>query len=479
MTAYPADVLHIPEWRELLRDAPLTRAELFRHVLILGETGSGKTRSGVLPLLRAILAAASNEEDAPAMLLIDPKHELVDEVAQVLAHRGDGRHSVIRACSTRETRIWAFESIRLQDCTPDVFSARLMVLRRRKTTSHNGNSDFFETQAENLLRTLFAIDRDIAQHSENATEALATYYDMLAHTLARLVGADAASLLAYDPDNYLQGHFQLLNLLSLSSGVSTQPDVASIRQELLAQIVHTARVLGASPLDGVYLASLGTLAEETFTSVIASTNNVLRLAASPDLAERVSLNPFEPPRGGYLSAERAMATGAIVAYAPDGNADLQVTVGKLLKTRFFEATFRRTDRRRPFYYVCDEFQRYITNDPESGEQSYLDRCRAYGAGCILATQSISSLAYALATDSSADAGADGPALEVLLGNTGTKLFFRSTDPALKSRLIASLPEPPVAGRPHVAQVRPPTTLQVGECYYLRSNGSWGRAAARL
>ena len=82
-------------------------------------------------------------------------------------------------------------------------------------------------------------------------------------------------------------------------------------------------------------------------------------------------------------------------------------------------------------YVADEAHRFITSDPVHGEQSYLDCCRAYGGACLLATQSLASLAHALAHGASAPAAND-PALSVLWSNCATKIAFRSTDSDLAS-----------------------------------------------
>ena len=120
-----------------------------------------------------------------------------------------------------------------------------------------------------------------------------------------------------------------------------------------------------------------------------------------------------------------------------------------------------------------EFQRFISADPSSGEQSFLDRCRAFRVICVLSTQGLSSLSYALKTSSRTRAPED--AINVLLTNTGNKFFFRNTDDIIQSRLIGLIPEPSVEGKPHLIRVRPASTLGVGEAYYgsvRRKLGSW-------
>ena len=52
----------------------VTRENLCRHTLILGETGSGKTKSGILPVLAGM--THSTNDTVSCALVIDPKKEL-------------------------------------------------------------------------------------------------------------------------------------------------------------------------------------------------------------------------------------------------------------------------------------------------------------------------------------------------------------------------------------------------------------------
>ena len=98
---------------------------------------------------------------------------------------------------------------------------------------------------------------------------------------------------------------------------------------------------------------------------------------------------------------------------------------------------------------------------------------------MLATQSVASLRYALAQASGDGAQGSEAALEIMMANCGTKLFFRSTDVSTQERLQKLLPAAPVQGRPHVAQVRPASTLRTGESYALLSDGGWQRRIIRI
>ena len=61
---------------------------------------------------------------------------------------------------------------------------------------------------------------------------------------------------------------------------------------------------------------------------------------------------------------------------------------------------------------------------------------------------------------------------MLLNNTGTKLFFRSTDGRTQAQVGALCPHPQSGHK--VTDVRPPMTLKPGECYAVLADGRFER-----
>jgi hypothetical protein len=282
--------------------------------------------------------------------------------------------------------------------------------------------------------------------------------------------------LAYNPDIYLAHLFTLLNLSATYHHDNTpQSDIV-----LSAYLAVMRRFKVDLPQEISTLQGLNTLAPQTYSSVIAIVNGILTELSSPEFAQHISLNPYEaPPAEKWLSVREMMDEGTVVVYTPGENTTLSNLVGRCMKRMFFGFVFRRTNMIRPFVYIADEAQRFLTSDPESGEASFLERCRAFRGICVLATQSIASLRYALEAQDSSTSAEGRFALPMLLNNIGSFLYFRSSDQETQQRLYQMLPAPSRPDRPHVITVRPISTLKVGEAYYLFSGGQMGRGQITL
>ena len=452
--------LHVPEWSPL-GCAQVTAAEVGRHIFIVGETGSGKTESAIRPLLRAVAHCAPDSSTlSPSLLLIDPKAELASTLLEHATAAGEPGRVIRFGDGGPRLHFFALsDPLRLEprDAVRRILEISTSYLAERYRT----RSAFFVQAAERFLTATVALD--FALYRAGGVSRQHAFWRELGQKLESAgMGAD----LLYDPAIYLRHHEKLHQMIALSSG-SVINSIHEICKRFEVPTAVTRAIRGIDELP-----------DETRVCVIETLANILSDAASPAVARHVWLSPFQaPPAELCLEAQDAMDTGAWVVYTPTENSDAAVYVGRALKSAFFQATFRRIRIERPFFYFCDEFQRFITGDPISGEQSFLDRCRAYRAICVLATQTVASLQYALAREEAP--GGTGPALDTLLANTATKLTFRTTDPETRRWLEQVIPEPPIDGRRHVVRVRPPATLSTGECYIVRSNGSWGRGQVKL
>ena len=179
------------------------------------------------------------------------------------------------------------------------------------------------------------------------------------------------------------------------------------------------------------------------------------------------------PTVDFCAAVDAEGGPTIFVLQPEDNGG-DTMIAKAIKGAFFEAVLSSPARRERgadmplVFYVADEFHRFITSDETHGEQSFFDRARSYGAGCVVATQAVSSVVHSLSV---AREPAVGTAVKLLLVNTGTKMIFRSTEADVRNLLDSISPG---TGPNRVTTLRPPSSLRPGECYASLPDGRFER-----
>lgn len=460
-------------WTELGIDR-VEASAMSRHFLILGETGSGKTASGVKPLLRSILSYESSDPDAAAaVLVIDPKSELFEFVNEVMPQRVGGK-AVCLDLEKDEYRLHLFEGTETRSLTAhDVLDEALPLSESMFKSVSNTKEAYWNEHARSTIEGVLGVLLHCARNQKTDfwTELTQTmrskeWIDGAAKgeppraTLAESIESYA---LKYDPDNYF---LPLKQFFTLS---------VSWQEACWSAFKSTCNRLGVPVRLSSFADAMVGMPGNQYGSVTSMAALFLTDLASHDLVRHVSLNPIEAPEN-RLCIEDAIEHGSVLIYSPGDNSFVSDAIGRLIKGKFFTATFGRSNKTRPVAYVCDEFQRFITGDPESGEQSFLDRCRAYRAVCVLATQSIASIKKGL--HESGELFVDD-CVSIILNNTGTKLFFRNTDIETQSRLLQLIPSNPMPRGAHLLGARPVSTLKIGECYFLSSDGSWGRGRIAL
>ena len=133
-----ADVhwFEVPEWRSAFPGGKVDERHLRRHTLILGETGSGKTRSAILPAL----AAAYRSPRVGVGLIIDPKRELGGFLQEWSADRtGTFRKRLVRITGDRTfIDIMSGEKWSIEELLRDnrYWSAARRILQRVSTLTH-------------------------------------------------------------------------------------------------------------------------------------------------------------------------------------------------------------------------------------------------------------------------------------------------------------------------------------------------------
>jgi hypothetical protein len=151
-------------------------------------------------------------------------------------------------------------------------------------------------------------------------------------------------------------------------------------------------------------------------------------------------------------------------------------VGRMLKRSFFKYCYKRQNINRPMAYFVDEAHRFITGDRETGEHSFVDRCRSFNVMCFFASQSIQSLNSAIAAQSGSQYQDN---VKILLSNTATKYFFGSSDTTTQNYIEQIVQRPPRSDLPSVAEVRPLSSLSIGECYKFSFDGTFDILSHKL
>jgi len=531
-----------PEWQEIGM-GNIGKNELFRHFLFMGETGSGKTKSGILPLCRL---AFDNEgpygHAKSAGLVVDPKSELGDQIEQMQGVNS-AKHLIRIKSNGSGPVLWHFEQKPLDGLGATEISEHLLSTSDSFSSQITDSKDsFWIYAAKNLLTSLITIDLTLWSHpngkktenirtfwkafssvialSENLSETKQSFADAnqetgvlklqaLFETFKREIREHKFSpefieeLLQcqeahkwplatdYRPDNYIEHLWQMLGtsmkgisvrLKAITAPVYNAPaDAQSYQLFWLFFIGFT----GSWNIDGKavfnrsqtnYFYQFTNMADSTYSSIFAVYSSFVSELCLPEFCSRISLNPFEAPRQ-QLKVKECINKAKIVIYEPQADSSVTAIIGRTIKSAFFSELLTKERLNNPsaipFFYICDEFQRFITRDRESGEQSLLDRCRAYNVCCGLATQSIASLRHVYPSE------AGHQAIKILMINTGNKLFFRTIDNETDSILSMMLPHPSRPGKPHVLRVRPLASLKPGECYYLLSNSTCGRGQINI
>ena len=512
----------VPEW-ESIQMGTVSDSEITRHFMFLGETGSGKTVSGIQPLCR--LAFSGNEVMPSSGLVIDPKSEIGDYISRLLGVQSKKR--LIRIKSDKPSPVlWQFENISIEGRNGKSLMEDIMIF----SDSYNGqkestNERFWVDNSSQIISAIISIDVALFNHTNrpgarNIEQFWNNFYTCLEVVRAESGAGGSGILLTalknrqfpscmlsclfknssdeytrrflrssvYKKENYL---LHVSRLMEVSNFLGTGLESAN---SLLAQScggrdhnyfwTFFMVFLEAYTIDGIHLLADQTtcfrqftcMEDGTYSSIVAVFNSLVTEFIDNEFCGKVSINPFEGPES-MLSSREVIEKGQIVVYEPGLVTSVTACIGKVLKAGFFKVLLvperLNNQKTRQFFYICDEFHRFVTHDEQSGEQSFLDRCRAYRVCCGLATQSLSSLRYAFPGEKG------NHAINIIVTNTGTKLFFRSTDPGTTGTLMDLIPEPYNKERPHVVRVRPPATMQPGECYYVLVNGRVGRGQVKI
>ncbi len=415
------------------------------NILSVGGTGSGKTTATVLPLLDGLLRYRLTDGTHAAVLVIDPKAELLPRVQKTLAELGEADRLVVIGDGTAPIAYFPPGS----PLSPTERLEKLKVFDPEGNTTGDRNS-YWRCIGHAFLRDLVQVE---AKYFWATGQRL---FQQLSDELKLPRQGNAWATLR-----------EVLGFARLSS-----QSLRRVSALLLGHCEDAGLDLGTEARAlAAYTGDTGLI--EQFNFVLMSGLDTLGAAlANPDTASLVDFDVVADSQHPRTDVAALMDAGRVVVFQPQPREGHRVAA-MALKSKWYEAVFARQNLQRPVGIVIDEAQQFLTNDEESGEQNFLDRCRAYRCITLLATQSLASLRYRFGSNEAAR-----NALDIIVANCPSKFILRNTDGETLHWLREQIPPPSLPGR-HIVEARPPSGLKRGEAYYLLADGTWGRSRASL
>lgn len=413
------------------------------NALAIGSTGSGKTVSFVMPALNSMLAYRLAGDKTASLLVIDPKVELLGGVEDKLTALGErARLIVVGQCDP----ISYFQDSDGLTVTDRFEKVKSFVA----VSSPHANDNRWQLFAEQLILAFLKDDQQFANVCQLP----------LLESVAALVTGEA---------QYLERNqwVALRKLLLLG-----MEDPVNLRHISDVYDVLTFGV-GMTRIDRPFSRYIALKDGDQFFYNARGALTVVDGLGSADIEHLMDFSVRRHLKKGHRTeVAEFIESGRVIVFQPAQTATHDL-VGAALKSLFFRSVMERQDMQRPMGYFCDEFQRFITADPDTGEHTFLDRCRAYRVNCFLATQSMAALMAATGRDGNSFSSS----LDSILVNTPTKLCFRTTDALAVVTMKSFIPRDPQSEQ-HVLNFRPPSSLLVGE-YYFAIGHQWGRTRYQL
>ncbi len=406
----------------------------------LGGTGSGKTHSFGRPLLDAMLHYRLPDGKTYSILVVDPKAELLTSVTKTLEQLNE-----------RE---------------------RLLVLGQCPPISYFSDSDSYSTSDRFEKLSSFAggspANKDDDKWHRFALNLIQSFLldDQSFFDVTELPLLECVCALVHADKRYVKMS-QWRALREILQYAMNGPSALKHLSDCYEVLVHCAGVQDlARPLMR-YLSMNGDGLDQWFYNARGALA-VVEPLASEDIENLIDLSVRRGvARTHSTSLVDVINRGQVLVYQPMDRASHDLA-GKALKALFFQTVMSREDMLRPIGYVCDEWQRFITVDHESGDHNFFDRCRAYRVTAVVVTQSVSALQIALGSDNQAR-----DAVKSLLINLPTKVVFRTSCVDTSDSVQGFIPSDP-GGDVHILKCRPISNLATGEYYFMNADG-WGRS----
>lgn len=346
------------------------------HTLVLGGTGTGKTRLVIRPLFKRIMSAKWGEGHRIGSYVTDGKGTLWRDLAPAIADRTD-----VVVLGTAEGH---YGVNLLQGMSPLEVATTFKAVGGQ-VSGAGGGDDFWPESASLLLMhcamLAFALEQDETAVAEWVQERSFRPYSLL-----------GVAKLATD-HTVLEEAFDQVRAAALR---------AAERELGEAEVDPFMRAYASIEwIEGSFLP----MANETKSSIVANVNVVLgKLQGAPDLTDRFCRGTF----ARTADVDHALTGGVcLVAVGETDHGLAGKVVNVWLKSRLYILARRRllTDpegcRQTSCAMIADEFQMLATVGPDS-DSSFWNVARETGVFLIAATQSLAALKQAIGDDATAN-----------------------------------------------------------------------------
>lgn len=395
--------------------------DLFQHLAVFGQTGAGKTRYVLLPLLKEILALhADNPDRRAGAIIFDVKGDMPEHLNRVMRASGRKDDPIIIG---RGGNAW-FDAFAQIEADPRRVAESLMEIVE-STNSSKGRSENESYWWENLRRFI-----------------------QVASILARAIGSGRMGGVSG-----LAAAMKTLTEMRNFMGYAMEDEFAPSGQKILKLIRYNADhgLIDAAHAVMVlnYIENeVSGLGDRTWATIANYATSFISCLHDSDLAAICGPSSELPVR---LIPEEIFDCGRVilVSLSRIHYGAMAGIYRSLIKVAFQDAALRRAatvrfdgkrchpmNVTRPVLFVADEFGSLVTPGAgDTGDAFFLDKAREVRVACLLGMQGVSALNARFAHLSR---------LIHLLNNAVTKVFLANDCPETLAFFERSVPHKPAA-----------------------------------
>lgn len=409
-----------------LGSVPLGIGDLYQHLAVFGQTGAGKTRYVLLPLLKEVLALhAGNPDRRAGAIIFDVKGDMPDHLERVM--RAAGRRDAPIVIG-RGGNAW-FDAFSQIEADPRRVAESLMEIVETSGSSSRGgdNEAFWRENLRRFIQVASILARAAGSGRMGGVHGLGAAMDQLTKMHGFVSDDDSGDL--------APGGEDVLKLIAANAdrGLIEPAHAAMARSYIECEV----RGLGNRTWSTI--ANYAT----SFVSCLRDSDLVAICGPSPEYPVRlIPEEIFDHGRVVLVSLSRIHFGAMAGIYR------------SLIKTAFQDAALRRAatvrfdgslsnpiDTTRPVMFVADEFGSLVTPGVgDSGDAFFLDKAREVRVACLLGMQGVSALNARFVHLSRS---------VHLLNNTVTKVFLANDCPETLAYFDRSVPHKPAVDAANV------------------------------